>query len=445
MEDIDTLLRCARASLGEGVQVLRLQGAPTIRAIREETQVPIIGLIKREYPGSPVYITPTLCEVDDLLQTGCEVIALDGTARPRPGGETFANLVARIHEAGRLVMADCDTVESARLALEQGADLVGTTLSGYTADSEEVSGPDLAMVRELAKLGAPVIAEGRYSGLWQVQAARTAGALAVVIGGALNDPVKQTRSFLQAATLGTREVVAVDIGGTWIRAATVSGSTEIRGFAKAPLPQSRAGRAEWILSQCDHRGIYEVGISTGGTIAPQSAVVVEAKPIIPDHEGTDFRADLPRVRLTALNDGLATAWGHACLPEFAGLRVATLALGTGVGCGIVDRGEILMGPQGEYPRLNDIVLKGGATFEDLLGGAALTPNPSARDIAQANEAAKSAVELITNLYYPDVIVVCGGVGLSNWLEIDAVRSPLGAQSGIWGAAALRLCPPISTR
>jgi N-acetylmannosamine-6-phosphate 2-epimerase/N-acetylmannosamine kinase len=148
----------------------------------------------------------------------------------------------------------------------------------------------------------------------------------------------------------------------------------------------------------------------------------------------------------ALNDGLATAWGHACLPQFAGKRVATLALGTGVGCGFVAEGRILMGPRGEYPRLNDLPAPGGATFEQLMGGASLSPNPTPEQISQALTAFFQAGITLQEMYFPDQIVACGSVALSEWMA-PYLRSPglsatpFGPDAGLYGAAALALFPP----
>lgn len=453
VEDPTALLRLAQASLQEGVRILRLQGIESIRTIREATGAPTIGLIKQSYPGSEVYITPTTAEVDALIGLGCEAIALDGTARPRPGGESLPDLIRRIHDSGRLAMADCDTPESVRYALRAGADLVGTTLAGYTQESWAVPGPDLELVREAVRLakGVPVLAEGRYQEPWQASAALRIGASGVVIGGVLNDPLKQTRRFVSSCKPSAENVGAVDIGGTHLRFGLFNPDWRLLESNRIPLPQTQAEREGWIRAQAEKHGVARLGISTGGTVDPASKIVLEAKPIIPDYEGASY--DWSGLDVTVLNDGLATAWGHACLPEFAGMRAATLALGTGVGCGLVADGAIWRGPYGEYPRLNDLHI-GTETFEELLGGAALSRNPTEAQEAQAVRAAKEAVRVLAALWMPDVIVVCGGVGLSGWMQqrvysLNAglpegcvkpkvVPSPLGANAGLYGAAALAL-------
>ena len=103
--------RMALAAKEGGAVAIRAQSSDDIREIQKVTGLPVIGLVKRNYEDSPIYITPTMAEVEDLLTTDCEMIALDMTDRPRPQGEKLSDLLARIHEGGRLVLADISTYE----------------------------------------------------------------------------------------------------------------------------------------------------------------------------------------------------------------------------------------------------------------------------------------------------------------------------------------------
>ncbi len=454
VDDPETLLKLAQASLANGVKVLRLQGIANIDHIKSATGAPVIGLIKRNYPGSEVYITPTSAEVDELIEAGCEIIALDGTERPRPSGETFADLVARIHAAGRLAMADSDVGLLAPENARRGADLISSTLCGYTDGSNGENLPSIPWIYEVAKRTpkpAVVIAEGGYTELWQVQAALRAGAKAVVVGGALNDPVKQTRAFVKAAVQPKKAVGAVDIGGTWLRAGIISPQGEVLESERIPVPQTKVERNAWINAWLRANGITEVGIGAGGIIHPLNGEVLFSKPIILDHVGTVFSKEIEAERVVTLNDGHATAWGHAMHPQFAGIRVATLALGTGVGFGIVDRGRIMMGDHGEHARINDTPTRKGKIYDDLLGGAAVTANPTEGQKADALEAAKEAIHLVNTLYYPEVIVIAGGIGLQPWMDRFKLRAaaptamvhftPYGPDAGLVGAGFLALYPP----
>ena len=124
--------RMARAAKEGGASAIRAQGVEDIREIRQVTGLPVIGLIKRNYEDSDIYITATLREVEELLTTGCEMIAIDMTARRRPGDEAVQKLVKRVHEASLLVLADISTYEEGMEAARLGADAISTTMSGST-------------------------------------------------------------------------------------------------------------------------------------------------------------------------------------------------------------------------------------------------------------------------------------------------------------------------
>jgi N-acetylmannosamine-6-phosphate 2-epimerase/N-acetylmannosamine kinase len=443
--DLDALDLAAETSLRCGAAGLRAEGAEAVARFLKRTEL-VIGLIKRKVDGWEPYITPTRTEVDLLIGLGCPIIALDGTARPRPGGERLADLIAAVQRAGRLAMADCDTIESIRQARAAGADLVGTTLSGYTRESRTQAGPDLELVRTAAAEGSAVIAEGRYSDPAIAQAALAAGAEAVVIGGALNDPAKQTLRFADALRPAEGPVGAVDIGGTWIRFGLFDPETGLSELERSPLPRARTERLAWIEERMNRHGLPpdRIGIGTGGVVDPQRAEITRAKSLIPDYAGSRFA--WPEGQAKALNDGLATAWGHAQLPRFAGRRIAVLALGTGVGFGVVSEQRLWIGEGGEPPHLNDTRFDRSRTIEDVLGGLALSEgrDPGAR--AEALEAACSAIDAARKLFHPDEVVVCGGVGLCDWMadalaREGAAASPYGADAGLVGAAWIALRPP----
>jgi putative N-acetylmannosamine-6-phosphate epimerase/predicted NBD/HSP70 family sugar kinase len=443
----ETLLRLARASVAEGVTVLRLEGLKNVRAIKPIVQKPVIGLLKRRYPGSDVYITPTLEDADTMIDEGCEIIAIDATDRIRPRNTDLARMIPHIKRRKALVMADCDTLASAIRAVELGADFVGTTLAGYTPARAMTSGPDFDLLRAiLAGVSVPVFAEGRYTERWQVETALRMGAAAVVVGGALNDPVKQTRA-LKPDLPPKGDVGAVDIGGTWLRFAEFSADGTMKGESvRTPNPPTREERIAWIRERIAEAGVVRVGVSTGGIVDPHSGEVWTAKEyLMKDHTGIVFNETTLGVPTFAFGDGHATAWGHACRPEFAGLRVASLALGTGVGCGFVQKGKIWCGRRGEYPRINDLPASGGKSYEELLGGIHISAQPTEEAKEDAVAALRGAMTALRDLYFPDEIIVGGAVGLSDWLaphvhELGGKLSPFGREAGIYGAAALALYP-----
>ena len=131
-----------------------------IAAVRRAVDVPIVGLIKREYPGFAPYITPTEDEIAAVAGAGAEIVAFDATVRARPHGHDVAALIAAIHARGALAMADCATGAEARGAAAAGADIVGTTLCGYTEETRGHALPALDVLREAAATGAFAILEG---------------------------------------------------------------------------------------------------------------------------------------------------------------------------------------------------------------------------------------------------------------------------------------------
>ncbi|MGV9040346.1 N-acetylmannosamine-6-phosphate 2-epimerase [Clostridioides difficile] len=156
--------RMAKAAMEGGAVGIRAQGVEDIIEIKKVTGLPVIGIIKRNYEDSDIYITPTKKEVDELLTTGCEMIALDATNRVRPNNEDLKELIKYIKENGVLVMADISNYDEAIKAQEYGVDCVSTTLSGYTPYTKTLEGPDFVLMERLVKdLEIPVIAEGKVN------------------------------------------------------------------------------------------------------------------------------------------------------------------------------------------------------------------------------------------------------------------------------------------
>lgn len=182
------MARMAATVAAAGAAAIRAEGLEDLRAVRDRVALPLIGLWKDG--DAEVYITPTLDHALAVAKTGVEVVAVDGTRRPRPDGLDLATVVRTVQrETGVLVMADVATLEDGLAAEVAGVDLVGTTLSGYTVDSPPPSGPDLPLVAALAgRLRIPVLAEGRIRTPAEARAARDAGAWAVVVGTAITRP-----------------------------------------------------------------------------------------------------------------------------------------------------------------------------------------------------------------------------------------------------------------
>lgn len=191
----------ARAAVLGGAKGIRANYVSDISAIKNEVSVPVIGIIKAEYEGSDVYITPTLKEVKELLTTGCEVIALDATNRPRPNGEKLSDMVAylRQHAPQVELMADVSTYEEAKAADGLGFDYIGSTMRGYTPYTKGISIPDYDMLETMVRtLNANIIAEGGIWEVGQLKRVLATGVYAVVIGSAITRPMDITKRFAAA-------------------------------------------------------------------------------------------------------------------------------------------------------------------------------------------------------------------------------------------------------
>lgn len=192
----------ALAAKEAGAVGIRAQGVRDINEIQQQVDLPIIGIIKRSYEGMSQFITATMKEVDELVETGCEIIALDCTLRPRFDGSTINDFVKEIKEKypDIILMADIATLEEGINAEKIGVDFVGTTLSGYTENTanrpDEV---DLKLISDLSKnISIPIIAEGRIHYPENAKAAYDAGAFSVVVGGAITRPKEIASRFINA-------------------------------------------------------------------------------------------------------------------------------------------------------------------------------------------------------------------------------------------------------
>ena len=189
--------RMALAAYQGGAVGIRAQSKEDIAEINKTVDLPVIGIVKRNYPDSDIYITPTKKEIDELLTVRCEIIALDATRRKRPGGATIQELVDHIHANGRLAMADCSTLEECVDAEQYGFDITSTTLCGYTPYSVNVEGPNFDLIRQVVeRVHIPVIAEGKINTPEDLKKVYELGIWSAVVGGAITRPKQITERFV---------------------------------------------------------------------------------------------------------------------------------------------------------------------------------------------------------------------------------------------------------
>lgn len=193
--------RMAYAAALGGAVGIRANTVKDIEEIKKTVNLPVIGIIKEVYGDCNVYITPTMKEVDALVECGVDIIASDATKRVRPDGKSIDEFFKEVRAKypDQLFMADCSSYEEGMHAAELGFDFIGTTMNGYTEYTKGAELPNIDLMGRLAmECGKPVIAEG---GIWlpdQLKAALDAGVCAAVIGGAITRPMEITKRFVSA-------------------------------------------------------------------------------------------------------------------------------------------------------------------------------------------------------------------------------------------------------
>lgn len=191
--------RMAKAAADGGASGIRANTVVDIREIKKEVDLPIIGIIKKNYGECPVFITPTMAEVDELVEEGVDIIAVDATKRERPDGVSTEEFIKNIKEKypNQLIMADISCAEEALMAQDAGVDIVGSTLVGYTEHTKSLV-PLEELERILKVIDIPVIAEGNIDTPAKVKRALDMGAYSVVVGSIITRPQLITKRFVDA-------------------------------------------------------------------------------------------------------------------------------------------------------------------------------------------------------------------------------------------------------
>ncbi|MGX7030663.1 N-acetylmannosamine-6-phosphate 2-epimerase [Vagococcus zengguangii] len=195
--------RMAKAAVMSGAIGIRANSVVDIQAIKDTVSVPVIGILKNVYEGCSIFITPTLKEVRRICATGAEIVAMDATTRSRPNGEQLPEIIKVIREEypTTLLMADCATLEDVEYALSLGFDIIGTTLYGYTEDTQgcDISDDDFKHLKDVLEMvDRPVIAEGKIDTPEKAKRVLELGCWSVVTGGAITRPQEIAKKFVDA-------------------------------------------------------------------------------------------------------------------------------------------------------------------------------------------------------------------------------------------------------
>ena len=201
------MARMAIAAQEGGAVCVRVNTYPDLIAVRKAVDIPIMGLIKQQYDGFYPYITPTMKEVDLVVESGAEIVCIDATAYPRPDGNSLDTFVKQIREKypNTEILADISTLDEGIYAYKLGVDYVATTLSGYTPDTvdknsdliQEFREPNFKLIEELAKMiNAPIVGEGKFWDAKNAIQAMKLGAYAVTIGAGITRPQIITKKIV---------------------------------------------------------------------------------------------------------------------------------------------------------------------------------------------------------------------------------------------------------
>ena len=362
----------AKAAAMSGAVGIRANTVRDITQIKEVVDLPVIGIIKKDYPGTPMYITVTMKEVDELVACGVDILAVQGTGALRPDGSTSAEFIRAIKAKypDQLVMADCDNFENAMACAEAGADFVGTTMRGYTPETQGIDDIDFDFVHKLAtECPAKVIAEGHIHYPEQAVKALEAGAFALVVGGAITRPAEITARFTGAINAMNKEngdtemkqYLAIVIGGTAVKLGIVDEtgavgskaeeSVNFDGYQTPVLATVlKAAKAFVETQNIDVNTLEGVGVSATGQIDSRKGIVAGTCGNFPNYINSPIQAELERLfglPVTVANDANCMTLGEVWVGGAKGYTdVIGVTLGTGVGGGILTGGRLLEGARG---------------------------------------------------------------------------------------------------
>ena len=328
----------AKAAAMSGAVGIRANTVRDITQIKEVVDLPVIGIIKKDYPGTPMYITVTMKEVDELVACGVDILAVQGTGALRPDGSTSAEFIRAIKAKypDQLVMADCDNFENAMACAEAGADFVGTTMRGYTPETQGIDDIDFDFVHKLAtECPAKVIAEGHIHSPEQ----------AVKANG--DTEMKQ---YLASDSGGTAVKLGI-VDETGAVGSKAEESVNFDGYQTPVLTTVlKAAKAFVETQNIDVNTLEGVGVSATGQIDSRKGIVAGTCGNFPNYINSPIQAELERLfglPVTVANDANCMTLGEVWVGGAKGYTdVIGVTLGTGVGGGILTGGRLLEGARG---------------------------------------------------------------------------------------------------
>jgi len=480
--------RFALAAVAGGAAGIRANGPADVRAIRAAVAVPIIGIQKVVHSDGKVLITPTVESAKALVDAGASMIALDCTSRGQQTGALHRlNQIKR--ELRVPVLADIATVEEAAVAARASADLVLSTMRGYTGETADVRVFDPAFMTELVRvMPVPVIAEGRIDTPHLAAEAIRCGAFSVVVGTAITRPHLVTRLFADAVEEASRsaaqeiEIIGIDLGGTNTKFGLVSRTGDLLWSDVTPTPAA-GGRAALLdvlkhiartaLERCRQTGRRPaaIGIATAGWVDPSAGRVVYATENLPGWTGTPIAVEIREATgmpTYVENDANALA---AAEKEFGAGRefndFVCITLGTGVGGGCYTGGRLNRGahffanaaghlsiePEGRpcncgqrgcletYANAAALLEYAGRDYgnaENVIRAANAADTNAAAAIRRLGHCLALGCAIIVQLLDPQAIILAGGLAQDNPILAAALEAELSTRVSVWKQRGLQV-------
>lgn len=372
MDRPDIVAAMAKAAVAGGAVGLRVEGVENLHSARAVVDVPIIGIVKTDSTDTPVRITVSTDHVGALVEAGADIVAYDATDRPRLHDRE--DILSSILDAGALAMADCATLQDGETALANGAVILGTTMSGYTADTAHLgNNPDFELIKAFRKLGGFVMAEGRYDTPELCAAALRAGAHAVTVGSSLTRLEIVAGRFSSAIHAAAGEArlsgFAVDLGGTKTSAARIEAGQVVQHIQKPTQgeadPDAQIGQIAELLNQLGYQADDLLGVAVTGRVdqvgnwsSINSATLTKIN-AVPLEE--IIKSTIGPVAV--INDAAAATLAEYRLGSGRGHEnFAFITVSTGVGGGLILNGRLHQSPNG---------LAGHIGFTSAPGGNAM--------------------------------------------------------------------------
>jgi len=389
MDYPDTVGAMAAAAVAGGAAGIRIEGVENVRAARPRINVPIIGIVKANLSETDARITVCTKDVDDLVEAGADIVAFDATDRPRTDDRFI--VLQHILSNGVKAMADCSCLDDGIWAFENGADILGTTLSGYTvATKRPSSAPDFELIKRLRNLSAFVMAEGRFDTPELAARAISAGADAVTVGSVLTRLEVVTNRFacaIQSAVKPELSGFALDIGGTKTAVAKITDG-QVTGYLQKPTnrnadPEEQISALSEMLKEIGYTKGEPIGAGVTGRVDENGqwhAVNVDTMKRVADFSLSD-RLSAEFGPSTVINDAAAaTIAEHVLGTGKHHNNFAYITVSTGVGGGLILNGKLHQSPSGKAGHLGFASTRRGidvcgsgrrGTIESIAGGNAI--------------------------------------------------------------------------